>query len=118
MNAIPAAVAVAFLAMGVMALVRPRSIGKCFDVKFDSVDGRNEVRAVYGGFGLAMTLALVLALTNPVLRPGICACVSLALAGMAAGRLFGAAIETPGRWPWIYFGIETTCAAALAWTLV
>jgi hypothetical protein len=53
MNAIPAAVAVAFLAMGVLALARPLSIGKYFD-----------------------------------------------------------------RWPWIYFGIEATGAAALAWALV
>lgn len=110
-------IAVGFALMGLIALARPASIGEYFDVQFASVDGRNEVRAVYGGFGLAIALALVLATQVPVLRAGVIACVSLALAGMAAGRLFSALLERPGFWPWVFCGIEAGAAALLAWTL-
>lgn len=110
-------VALGFALMGLMALARPASIGNYFDVQFTSVDGRNEVRAVYGGFGLAIALALVLATRMPELRAGVIACVALALAGMAAGRLFSAMIERPGFWPWTFCGIEAGAAALLAWTL-
>jgi hypothetical protein len=44
--------------------------------------------------------------------------ISLALAGMAAGRVFSAVLERPGRWPWVFCAIEATAAAALAATLV
>ncbi|MGH8596360.1 MAG: DUF4345 family protein, partial [Gammaproteobacteria bacterium] len=111
------AVAVGFTLMGLVALARPASIGQYFDVQFASVDGRNEVRAVYGGFGLAIGLALWLATQVPELRAGVIACVALALAGMAAGRLFSALLERSGFWPWVFCGIEAAAAALLAWTL-
>jgi hypothetical protein len=110
-------VALGFALMGAAALARPASIGNYFDVRIDSVDGRNEVRAVYGGFGLAIALALVLATGIPAWRAGVIACVALALAGMAAGRLFSALLERPGFWPWFFCGVEAGAAALLAWTL-
>lgn len=110
-------VAAGFALMGLLALVRPASIGNYFDVRFESVDGRNEVRAVYGGFGLAAACALYLATQMPELRAGVIACMSLALAGMAGGRLFGALLERPGRWPWIFCAIEAAGAAVLFWAL-
>jgi hypothetical protein len=117
MNMIVAGVATAFAAMGLVALARPAAIGTYFDVEYASVDGRNEVRAVYGGFGLAMSLALVLTMQMPELRAGILACVSLALAGMAAGRVLSAKIERPGFWPWLFCGIEAIGAGLLASTI-
>lgn len=117
MSGIVYGLAAAFAAMGLAALARPAAIGEPFGVDFASVDGRNEVRAVYGGFGLAMALALVLAMQSAALRPGILACVSLALGGMAAGRLVGATLERPGFWPWFYFGVEAVGAALLAWSM-
>lgn len=115
MNIAVMIVALAFLGMGLAALIRPRQIGHYFDVRFDSVDGRNEVRAVYGGFGLAMAAALMMALRSPTLRAGILLTVSLALAGMALGRVIGALIESrPGRWP-IFFGIVEAVGATVLW---
>lgn len=108
--------ALAFLVMGFTALFSPASIGRYFDVQITSVDGRNEVRAVYGGFGVAVALALLIAARVDSLRPGIIACVSLALAGMAFGRLASALFERPGRWPWIFCAIETVGALALGVT--
>lgn len=110
-------VALGFALMGLVALARPAMIGSFFDVRFESVDGRNEVRAVYGGFGLAVAFALYLATQIPTLRAGVLVCMSLALAGMAAGRLFSAALERPGLWPWVFCGIEAVAAGVLAWTL-
>jgi hypothetical protein len=110
-------VALGFAVMGGVALFRPASIGDYFDVRIDSVDGRNEVRAVYGGFGLAMALALFMATGQPALRSGVVACVALALAGMAGGRLFSALLERPGFWPWFFCGVEVSAAGLLAWTL-
>jgi hypothetical protein len=109
-------VALAFLAMGCTALLSPASIGRYFDVQITSVDGRNEVRAVYGGFGVAVALALVIAARVDLLRPGIIACVSLALAGMAFGRLASALFARPGRWPWIFCAIEAIGALMLGVT--
>ena len=108
----PAVVAVAalFLGMGVVALVKPAFIGTFFDVRFESVDGRNEVRAVYGGFGVAMALVLWLAIQDPELRRGVLLTVALALAGMSAGRVVSALVERPGVWPWFFCAAEATGA--------
>ena len=115
MNTVIAAVALLFAGMGLMALARPAHIGRFFDVRFESVDGRNEVRAVYGGFGLAMAAVLFLALREPGLRQGVLICVGLALAGMAAGRVFSALLERPGFWPWFFCGVESLGAGLLFW---
>jgi hypothetical protein len=113
MNILVALIAILFGGMGLAALLRPAHIGHFFDVRFESVDGRNEVRAVYGGFGLAMALALFLALQEPALHQGILVCVGLALAGMATGRVLSALIERPGFWPWFFCGLESLGALLL-----
>lgn len=110
-------VAFGFAAMGLSALLNPASIGGYFDVSFESVDGRNEVRAVYGGFGLAIASILLVASHMPALREGVVLCVAVALGGMAGGRLLSACFERPGRWPWIFCGIESAAATALLWSL-
>lgn len=106
-------VALAFFGMGLVALIRPRQIGHYFQVQFDSVDGRNEVRAVYGGFGLAMAGALIASEYEPGLREGVRLTLALALAGMAGGRLLGALVEKPGRWPLVFGLLEVAGAVAL-----
>lgn len=114
MNAAVTLVALAFAAMGLSALIRPASIGRYFDVRFDSIDSRNEVRAVYGGFGLAMTAVLLLALRAPAVRDGILLTVALALAGMALGRVVGALADRRlGRWPLVFGLIELAGALIL-----
>ncbi len=117
MELVVLAVALGFALMGLTALARPAYIGSFFDVRIESADGRNEVRAVYGGFGLAVALALLLATQRAELRDGVIVCVSLALAGMAGGRLFSALLERPGFWPWFFCGIEAAAAALLWWAL-
>ena len=109
-------VALGFAAMGLAALVRPADVLAQFGVEVGTADGRNEVRAVYGGFGLAVAAMLtVAALGDPTTADGIVVAVAVSLLGMAAGRLLSAVRERPsGLYPvWTYFAIEVVSAAAL-----
>jgi len=87
------AVAVAFALMGIGALVRPTVVTRQFGIPALTPEGRSEVRAVYGGFGLAVAAMLVLAITTPDLRAGIAITVAVALFGMAVGRVVSAVID-------------------------
>lgn len=117
MNIAIYAIAAGFAGMGFYALLWPAKIGRFFDVRIESVDGRNETRAVYGGFGIAIAVALLLAMQSPGLHDGIIACVGFALAGMAGGRVLSAVVERPGAWPWVFGGIEVVASAALLCSL-
>jgi hypothetical protein len=91
-------------------------VSRQFDIPTLTAAGRNEVRAVYGGFGLAMAAGLAAALAVPGLRAGVCLAVAAALAGMAGGRLVSAGIDrTLGRLPALYLMLEAVMAAALAY---
>jgi uncharacterized protein DUF4345 len=108
--------AAGFAAMGLAAFARPRDVLAQFGVSVETAEGSNEVRAVYGGFGLAVAALLtVAALGSPSTAEGILVAVAFALAGMAGGRLIGGALERPrGTYPvWVYFAIEVAGAAAL-----
>jgi len=88
-----AALALAFALMGIGALVSPAVVTRQFGIATLTPDGRSEVRAVYGGFGLAIAAVLVYAIVEPDLRIGIALTVAIALFGMAAGRLISAALD-------------------------
>ena len=94
MQAVMIVVALGFASMGVAALVRPSLIPAQFGTSAETSDARTEVRAVYGGFGVAMAVLLVVAaLRADGPRDGVSLTVGIALGGMAAGRLIGMAIE-------------------------
>lgn len=103
-----------FAAMGWAAIAAPQRVLSQFGVEALTADGRNEVRAVYGGFGFAIATVLLVALLNPDLHAGICGAVAAALGGMAGGRILSASIDRAfGRWPLVYFCIETVAAVLL-----
>jgi hypothetical protein len=103
-----------FLLMGVGALLKPVLVTGQFGVRELSAAGRNEIRAVYGGFGVTMAAVLTLSLLDPELRPGILISVALALGGMAVGRLISAAIDRQfDRAPLVYFIFESVLAIIL-----
>ncbi|MGW4327812.1 DUF4345 family protein [Nocardia sp. NPDC004573] len=109
-------VGVFFLGMGVYALAAPTALIRPFGIRLGEASARYEVRAVYGGFGLAMAAVLaVAALDLESLRGGIMVAVGAALAGMAFGRVASAALdERTAFYPtWFYGVVEVAGAAAL-----
>jgi hypothetical protein len=110
-------VGVLFFGMGCVALATPAFVPKQFGMSFDGAgdNGRAEIRAVYGGFGIAMAAVLAFALMNDAVRDGIVLTVGAALAGMAAGRVMSAILGDRTRFypNWFYFAVEAVGAAAL-----
>jgi hypothetical protein len=116
MQAVMIVVGFGFACMGVAALVRPNLIAAQFGTIADSSDARTEIRAVYGGFGVAMAVLLIVAaLQSGNTQDGVALTVGVALGGMALGRLIGMTIERPHGWyPTItYLLIEVVAAVAL-----
>jgi uncharacterized protein DUF4345 len=114
--AVIAVIAVFFLGMGSYALAAPATLVRPFGITLGESASRSEVRAVYGGFGLAIAGVLVFAATRQGdIRAGIVITVGAASAGMAFGRLVSAVVgDRPAFYPnWFYCLVEAVAAAAL-----
>jgi hypothetical protein len=111
-----AIIAIPFAVMGAAALVRPALVWAPFGVEPTTPASRNEVRAVYGGFGIALAILLVIADRSAAgFRDGVLVATAMALAGMAAGRLVGFAVEPRSArgFPLLFGVIEVVLALAL-----
>jgi hypothetical protein len=115
MQDLPILIAIAgFTVMGIGAIAKPAFVTAQFGILELTRAGRNKVRAVYGGFGVFMALALLAALPQPELREGILFTVGVALDGMAAGRLASALMDRAiDRAPLGYLGLEVLVAVML-----
>lgn len=114
--AVIAVIGVFFAGMGCYALAVPDAIIRPFGITLGSAAARSEVRAVYGGFGLAIAGVLGYAVVvDGAVRTGIMITVGAALAGMAFGRLVSAVLdERTAFYPnWFYLLVEAVAAAAL-----
>jgi hypothetical protein len=113
--AVIAVIGVFFAGMGCYALAVPTAIIRPFGITLGAAAARSEVRAVYGGFGLAIAGVLGYAAVNSDVRAGILIAVGAALAGMAFGRLVSAVLdERTAFYPnWFYCLVEAVAAAAL-----
>lgn len=110
------AVALSFAGMGLYALAQPAGVLERFGVAVETVDGRNEVRAVYGGFGLVVAGMLVYAaLTTGRGALWIPSVIALSLLGMAAGRLISMAIDRSrgSSQVWLFLTVEVVLAVML-----
>ncbi|RNL60684.1 DUF4345 domain-containing protein [Nocardioides marmoriginsengisoli] len=109
--------AVFFLGMGLYALAAPAALAAPFHLSVQTPESRSEVRAVYGGFGVAISAVLGAAALDlgDDLRAGIVTTVGVALLGMAAGRLVSRLVDTSVRfYPiWFYFGVEAIAGGVL-----
>ncbi|MFT4563974.1 MAG: hypothetical protein ACI9BW_003736 [Gammaproteobacteria bacterium] len=77
-------------------------------------DMRNAVRAVYGGFGVAIAVVLYACIDNEAIRSGVLLTVAVAFIGMALGRVVSVAIDRSlGRYPLVYFVVEVCLAGSL-----
>jgi hypothetical protein len=111
-----AIVALFFAGMGIAALVRPALIWAPFGAAPTTPAARSEVRAVYGGFGLAIAALLVTAdSASAAHREGVLVAVAIALVGMAAGRLVSAVLEPKALlgFPGFFLLLEVALAGLL-----
>jgi Domain of unknown function (DUF4345) len=107
-------VAALFGIMGGVVLAKPSNFVAALDLRADSNVSRNEIRAVYGGFGIAICLLLLGLPWLDQLRTGVLITVTVALTGMAVGRVVSALVDwNLGRCPAIFTAIELGLAAAL-----
>ena len=109
-------IAVFFHGMGFYALAAPAALVRPFGTTLGGDASRSEVRAVYGGFGLAIAGVLAYAAAaGGDIRQGILITVGAALAGMAFGRLAAAVLgDRTAFYPnWFYCLVEIVAAAAL-----
>lgn len=116
MSIIVTIVAIGFAVMGVAALVKPAVIWAPFGVAPATPGSRSEVRAVYGGFGIAIAVLLFVADGwSADLRAGVVLTAAVALAGMAAGRVISALVEPKALlgYPGLFLALEAVFAALL-----
>lgn len=111
-----------FLLMGIVALLNPTRVTSTFKVSLITSDMRNEVRAVYGGFGIAMAVLLNLAARmaahNQPMSHGIVFAIAFAAIGMAFGRILSYCFERDlGKYPYIFFGVEILIGSSLLFTI-
>jgi len=101
--------------IGVVALMRPRNLLASFGIEASQADSRNEIRAVYGGFPLAVAGLLLFSLARPSDSDGILFALAVASAGMAMGRIVSVLIDrTLGRYPALFIVLEIVVAALIA----
>jgi len=100
--------------MALVAFASPATVVAYFGIAELSVDGRNEVRAVYGGFGLVVAGLVAVAPYWPRFGPGILLTIALSLFGMALGRVISRTVDGgAGFYPWLFFVIEVAGGGAL-----
>ena len=116
LTVLTAAIIVFFVGMGLVGLLTPDRIPAMFGTERVTLEGRNEVRAVYGGFGIAVAAVLVAAMWSPSLRPGVAVAVSAALFGMAGGRVVSALFERPTSfYPLWFFCVAEAAMGLVLW---
>jgi Domain of unknown function (DUF4345) len=109
-------IGVFFAGMGLYALAAPAALVRPFGTTLGGAASRSEIRAVYGGFGLAFAGVLAYAVVaGGEVRAGILITVGAALAGMAFGRIESAVVDDrTAFYPnWFYCLVEALAAAAL-----
>ena len=92
----------------------PCRAGAAIGLSAPTAAGRSEIRAVYGGFGLAVAGVLFWsAFGTDELRTGAALTVGFALAGMAGGRVISRLVDSGVRfYPiWFYCMVELVAAA-------
>ncbi|THJ08677.1 DUF4345 domain-containing protein [Nocardioides sp.] len=102
--------------MGLTALVKPAVIWAPFGVAPTTAESRNEVRAVYGGFGVAVAALLIVADGSAAgFRAGVLMAIAIALLGMVAGRVVSALVEPKALigFPGFFMVLEAALAGLL-----
>jgi len=110
-----------FFIMGAAALRSPEFIMKFFDTYDLTPSLQNEIRAVYGGFGIAVAGLILFALIggNAQLSRGILFTLAFCVFGMAVGRLVSFLINrNTNIYPYLFVAIEFICAFAFCYWMM
>lgn len=100
--------------MGCMAIFDPSHIGGYFGLHEPGADMRNEIRAVYGGFGIFSGLLLLTTFRPGLWRAAIELSFGLALLGMASGRIASYLIDgLTDFYPYFYMCVEIIAGGGL-----
>jgi hypothetical protein len=111
-------VAALFLIMGLYALIDPQATLEVFTSQKLNPDMRNEIRAVYGGFGVAVAGVLAATLWFPALTFGARLTTAIIILGMAFGRIVSFSIEpASSNAPGLFLMVEIILAAMLLGSL-
>jgi Domain of unknown function (DUF4345) len=103
-----------YVALGLMAFVRPGNLLVDFGIEVGGPNARNEIRAVYGGLPLAFGGVLLSSLYGGAAASGMQVAVAVATLGMAAGRLVSALIDHRlERYPATFLIVELVIAALI-----
>ena len=114
-----AGVAAFFFYMGAAALVDPDSTLRDFSAGALGPDMRNEVRAVYGGYGIAIGGLLLATIWMSGIKAGARLAVLISLSGMAGGRIISMMMEPPaGDFPLTILIVEIVLIAMLGTAMV
>jgi hypothetical protein len=100
-------------AMALVALVAPARVLGFFGVQVTTADGRNEVRSVYGGTGIAVIAALVLASSRAEWRAGIYVMLAIYFGVMGALRIVAAIFGRTTARPWLFVAAELGLAGLM-----
>jgi Domain of unknown function (DUF4345) len=107
-----------YAAIGAAALIEPRRLLRAFGIRADTVDAANEVRAVYGGFPLALAGLLGFAALGGRGAEGIVLAAAASSFGMAAGRIVSALADRKlGRAPALFLALEILVGGVLVFAL-
>ena len=100
--------------IGIQALRRPARLLKGLDLLANTPSARNEIRAVYGGMPIAISLLLAESLVHTATAPVVVTVIATITGGMAAGRLFSAIVDRDfAAAPRLWFALELVLAVAM-----
>ncbi len=114
-NVLILGVAAFFFGMGLFALAWPARLWGIFGERLVQPAARNEVRAVYGGYGVTVAGMLVFVVTQkPPFGIGIVWAIAFSLFGMAGGRVIDALItRSMALYPAAFFMLVEIANASL-----
>jgi Flp pilus assembly protein TadB len=110
--------ALAFLGFGIAFLVSPAAMGALVELDLTSATARTEVRAMYGGLEIGLGVGLLtLLFRHRQVALGLRVALA-AFVGLAAGRLYGLAVD--GWWQpimWLLTAVEVLAAGLCWWAI-
>jgi Domain of unknown function (DUF4345) len=107
--------ALMYFALGVTALAMPMRLLRGVGITVVGRAGRNEIRAVYGGFPLAVAGLLCASFAMPTVANGMLLALAVATLGMAVGRIISALLDRGiGKLPMVFAVMEMVVAGLIA----